>query len=493
MLVLVLTIAGLLLRWWGIGAEGLWLDEGQTFLRVTKSFSEMMQGVIEAGTNPPLHYILLHGWIRLFGDSLVSMRFMSLLFSAGCIPLIYILGKNLFDSRTALWATILTSLSAQQIYFAQEARPHALMALLVLASMTLLVKLQQQFRMSVAVGYLLATVGMLYTQPYGPFFLLVQNVYVLLVLLGDRATISFTGRRWLLLQGIIVAAFTPWLFIMVQKLSYIQSQPLWFPKPLLGDLAWVFKIFANRSAILGAFMLMLLPLACFSIKAIDVTIKRKSLFASLENASWIFKIPQPQSVVFLSMWLGGAMLIPFAVSHISSPIFNVRYMLPAAFAFYLLVGRALVNINNKYFSIITLLLILIVYPIETIQAVYRTDKENWHIAVPALEKAAMPGDLLIFNACFYQANAFDYYAQRKDLIKSPFPTKGRDIVATDREKWDELIMNQDRIWLIICHPGQNIEYLLNWAKETHVCQQKMQFYDIKIYFFERKPVPFPAN
>jgi len=44
---------------------------------------------------PPLYYLLLHYWIALNGDTPYYVRLLSVLFGAGTIPVIYLIGKRM--------------------------------------------------------------------------------------------------------------------------------------------------------------------------------------------------------------------------------------------------------------------------------------------------------------------------------------------------------------------------------------------------------------
>ena len=95
-LLILILVCGLCLRIYGLGTESLWADEGISVRTVTASFAEMKQ-VLSKAVHPPLHYLVLHGWTRLFGDSEFSVRFPSVLFSLVTVLMSYRIGSLLFD------------------------------------------------------------------------------------------------------------------------------------------------------------------------------------------------------------------------------------------------------------------------------------------------------------------------------------------------------------------------------------------------------------
>jgi hypothetical protein len=80
-------------------------------------------------TNPPAYYLLLHGWIDLFGTSAFAVRLPSVLFSSATVLVVYAIGRVLLDRTAARLAGLFAALSPVAIFFAQEARTYALLAL----------------------------------------------------------------------------------------------------------------------------------------------------------------------------------------------------------------------------------------------------------------------------------------------------------------------------------------------------------------------------
>ena len=82
-------------------------------------------------TNPPYYYLLMHFWIRAFGSGEFSLRFPPMLFSASTVVVVYAIGATLIDRPTArIGGVFLACCNPVSVYFAQEARSYALVALL---------------------------------------------------------------------------------------------------------------------------------------------------------------------------------------------------------------------------------------------------------------------------------------------------------------------------------------------------------------------------
>ena len=86
--------------------------------------------------NPPLYYLLLHGWMGLFGSSEIAMRTLSFFFFLGTL---YVVGMFLmeifeFSINEILVYLLLFVLNPLLHYYAFEARMYSLFAFLVTLS-----------------------------------------------------------------------------------------------------------------------------------------------------------------------------------------------------------------------------------------------------------------------------------------------------------------------------------------------------------------------
>ncbi|MEE8390757.1 MAG: glycosyltransferase family 39 protein [Anaerolineae bacterium] len=101
------------------------LDES-ALLRLARTFGGMIR------ENGPLYFFLLRGWIAVAGTSEYAMRFFSLVFGVLAVPLIYVLGRHLFDRQTGLFAALLVTVSPYLTWYSQEVKMYALVLALAL-------------------------------------------------------------------------------------------------------------------------------------------------------------------------------------------------------------------------------------------------------------------------------------------------------------------------------------------------------------------------
>jgi mannosyltransferase len=125
---LLALLAATALRFIALGRQSLWTDElfSVYWARAGAGF---MFAHFWNETNPPLYYLILEVWMRVFGDGEAAVRLLSALLSAITVPVVYLLGKNMFGRQAGSIAALLYALSYWNLYYAQEARGYALLYL----------------------------------------------------------------------------------------------------------------------------------------------------------------------------------------------------------------------------------------------------------------------------------------------------------------------------------------------------------------------------
>jgi hypothetical protein len=162
LVVLILALAAGL-RVEAIGAKPLWYDEIGSVLRADGRLAYAdaedgtampkrpvgigprrgLRAVIDepADVHPPLFYVLLRWWSDAFGRSGEALRGLTVVFSLGTVVAAAGLAARLGGRRAGLIAGALVAASPFEVYYAQEARPYAILGLLATAATFALVRL----------------------------------------------------------------------------------------------------------------------------------------------------------------------------------------------------------------------------------------------------------------------------------------------------------------------------------------------------------------
>ena len=123
-----IIILALILRFINISAEPFWGDETLS-LDLVRHYTGNIPGLInylrEIEVHPPLYYLLLAGWTKLFGYGEGAVRSLSLVFGLCTVWLSYYAGLIFFKKKEAgLLSALLVAVLPIQIEFSQEARPY---------------------------------------------------------------------------------------------------------------------------------------------------------------------------------------------------------------------------------------------------------------------------------------------------------------------------------------------------------------------------------
>jgi uncharacterized membrane protein len=225
------------LRFYKIDAQSLWYDEGNSARIAERSVQLIVEGAA-GDIHPPLYYLILKVWRGVFGDGEAALRSFSAACGALTVLFAYLIGRDLFNRRVGLIAAFLLAVMPFAIYYSQEARMYALLALCAAASTFSILDFRLpiggqskiQNPKSKILLYVLATAAGLWTQYAYPFVMIAQGVCVVLFTIYDlRLTIdsnrqsSIVNRKFLLAYTvaslIAVALFLPWLPIAVRQIS----------------------------------------------------------------------------------------------------------------------------------------------------------------------------------------------------------------------------------------------------------------------------------
>ena len=129
-MIIVILFTALILRLISLN-QSLWLDEATTALVAKMPLSDLFTKFLPGDFHPPLYYLIINQWTKLFGYSEVSLRFPSILFGVASVFMVYLIGKEFLDKKVGLIASLFLAMSGLHIYYSQEARMYSLATFLV--------------------------------------------------------------------------------------------------------------------------------------------------------------------------------------------------------------------------------------------------------------------------------------------------------------------------------------------------------------------------
>ena len=134
LLVAGLTVLGAALRFPTLDRQSFWLDELVTASLLDRSLEDVLREVPRSEGTPFLYYVVAWAWGTLFGLGEVGLRSFSALAGTATVPLAYGAGAVLVSRRAGLVAAALVAANPFLVWYSQEARSYALLALLGAAS-----------------------------------------------------------------------------------------------------------------------------------------------------------------------------------------------------------------------------------------------------------------------------------------------------------------------------------------------------------------------
>jgi mannosyltransferase len=129
-IVVGLTVLATVLRFATLGVQSYHHDEIVTASRILRgSFGHAMHEVWTGESTPPIFYALAWVWTQLVGTGEFGLRSLSAAAGVATVPIAYLIGVELRGRRAGLWAAALVAVNPMMLWYSQEARAYALVAL----------------------------------------------------------------------------------------------------------------------------------------------------------------------------------------------------------------------------------------------------------------------------------------------------------------------------------------------------------------------------
>jgi len=213
----------------GVRGGPLWLDEALSVEIARLPLSEL-PGALRQDGAPPLYYVLLHGWMALFGTGTTAVRLLSVVLVPVALLLAHRLGGRLGGRAGGRAAVVVLASLPWTMRFGSETRMYVLVVALVLfGALALLAVRAAPSRTAVGLGAV--TVAALLLTHYWALFLLAAVGLWHLPGLARRSAPSVRVVTALVLGGVL---FLPWLPVFVFQALHTGAP--WATPPALLDL-----------------------------------------------------------------------------------------------------------------------------------------------------------------------------------------------------------------------------------------------------------------
>lgn len=276
--VLLLSALAAALRFPTLDVQSFYIDEAHTVvIAVQPNLPDALSIVGTTESTPPLYYILVWAWEKLFGAGEVGLRSLSALLGTATVPIAYAAGNALAGRRTGLITAALVAVSPFLAWYSQEARSYVLLVLLATLSALLFSRaLDSPSRPRLAL-WALCCVLMLATHYFAAFLVAAEGAWLFRAMPGRRRSVAVAlggvAAAWGALLPLAIhqggAARTAWIAAIPLNVRLEKTVKEFVTGPTGAPGVWLGAL---------AFMLVLVG-AWLLLRRADPQIRRRGLVA----------------------------------------------------------------------------------------------------------------------------------------------------------------------------------------------------------------------
>lgn len=477
----VVIAIGTALRLFGLGAENYWIDEFRSLTYVANRTP--IQVAVEIpffDPHPPLYYVLLDLWTDLFGRSEPMVRLLSAIFGIAAIPMLYLVGKELYDERVGVVAAGILALSRFHIRFSQTARMYSLFVFATLLSMYWLLRLREDPSRRNTVAYFVSTVILVYAHVFGTLVVAAQHCYVLASrYVREDGTFAVPLRKWIGTHVVVVALAIPWgIGIATQAMTLLNapggkgSNLSWIPQPTVIRLVSAVGQYVAPSLQdgFGGFLVLVVVglLAVGSASRIGLDRERTLL---------------------LGCWIGISVLGLFVVSYLLAPLFVARYTSAALPAVALLVSKEIRRMDSVEIRYIAGALLVVGLVVGLPSYYGQPQYTEWNKAATYVADHGDANDAVLIHFG-HAAGTFGYYLHQHQPGMAIDGISGKEMRAIENTSTPppdpkQAMQTHDDVWLVLTDVGyERRDALRTMLNESGYREEATrEYYQVTVYHF----------
>ena len=457
-ILLLLMLAGAIIRFHNLTSTSLWLDElfsmngadPSTTLREVYEYSK--------GDQPPLFFFLLHAWLKVFGYTDLAGRSLTVLIGLMAIPTMFFLGREFKNTNIGLIAAFVTAINWFHADFSREIRFYPLVFLLSALSYLFFLRSIKKSKLSDFVLYALFTGLLLNTHYYGLVVFVSQLIIFIVVIIfykrDARFVIGGTGA------GLVAAlSILHWLPIILKDLQtdyfHVAPVPFYFP------VTFVWMYFKDPAAVI--------------IYALCVFLVIKHMFEKISSK------PLPLEDLVVLGWIFIGFMLPLLYSWFRIPLLTPKYStitLPGIFYLIAYGFSFIVRPRMRMYAISALLIgaavaIFISRPLSKPRV-----SEDWRDVARYFVNHSNDPQTIFAQLAYFHIFYFNHFGYRQEL---PIDQRWAD--------FNSIVSRSERIWLLKhprypdqgFSPGQQ-----QLIEEEFQLDTVVSFKETKAMLYERK-------
>ncbi len=383
--------------------ESLWYDESYTGSLVKQGFADIIR-ITANDSHPPLYYLMLRVICLVFGNTVFTLRFFSVLGVVALAALGIGPVKRAAGINTGLLFAVLLFCFPVTHFMGQEARMYTWAAFFVTGSALYGYLALRDEKNADYVKFAFFSMAAMYTHYYALLAVAVLCALMLLFVLLERKK----ARPLLLAMGALLLGYAPWMVALVSQVSRV-SEHFWIP-PVTNQVIWQTLIYPFGSKFFG----LASPNYAEATFYIAMGLIAFGILQRLREKDGSVRLVLFAMGTFFITILGGVV-----ASRLIRPVLVERYMVPLMGLLALCIAYALAGFEKKRYMYIACAIIAGLSLLQ-ILAIH-TERVNGPMteAVAYLQERIEPDDVFLHTDehtlgtfSYYFADHKNYYYQR---------------------------------------------------------------------------------
>jgi len=366
-------------------------DEAFSVFHAQQSVRELLQ-TLNKEANPPLYYLLLHFWIKIFGIAPAAVKMLNIIISFGTAVMIVAIGHRLRNIGFIFFASLAFFFSNLHFEFSNEIRAFQLVLLLTVCSFYFFISYFETKNTIHLLGIGFVTLALPYTHYNAAFVAIVQGISSLFFI---RSHWKLIWKLWItyLIAGLL---FLPQYFVFREV---IPKENFWLGLSKWDDFIYIVKAATGYQGLFKYLFptYILLPILVFAFKRFELLSNR---------FQWKY---------FLYFWL--MFILPLSLNYLLAqyiPSFQLRYVIFTSLGIYFSLGYFFFHLRKK-------LAILILIPIFLVSMFFyefrpvKTDNEGWKDIAQLIHAMQRTERVGVVITASYKLKDLIYYYNPQDF------------------------------------------------------------------------------
>ncbi len=356
-------------------------DSSYQYFLTKHSLSDIIK-LIPEDYSPPLYTLILKLWTCIFGESLLAMRFLSILIIWGLIFLAAFPVRAAFGKRTSVICMLLYTFSYVNFILVPEIRPTVLAYFLTAAAATYMY-------LALFKGYRYAYICMTI---FSVLAMYTHNVSMLAALSFYIISLAFTTiskqkkkTLYFFISGVVCAVcYCPWLIVVMKQYSNVQNH-YWSNSEISSGLIvdWTYDVHFGYASGLATYLISVL--ICISLLMFVYKIRKCKTFKDIRQKLSPYR-SDFVSILYCGLMYIGPVVALILFTYLVYPIIAVRYFYIISSLMVILLSVILGKLLDLRLFLVVVLLFFVSFFINCSNVKNELDSSNFSQMIETIKE-----------------------------------------------------------------------------------------------------------